>query len=112
MEITTIVQAIIGLAAAIITGVVVPLIRSKLSAEKQTALSTWTTVFVKAAQQIYTATQGPEKKAYVLSMLTKKGFSVDVDEVNAAVEAAVLEVHNALNAATTTSAESGAAVHE
>jgi uncharacterized protein with FMN-binding domain len=95
MDITKILEAIITLVVAIVTGVLVPYIKSKTTAEQQTVLTALVKAAVTAAEQIYTGSgRGQEKKAYVLSWLADRGVTVDEDKLNALVESEVYALNN------------------
>lgn len=96
-DITPIIQAVITLAVALITAFVIPWLKKKIGAENMDEFMRWVAIAVAAAEQLYESTDGEKKKAYVVEFLLSKGFKVDVDELNNAIEAAVLELHNALN---------------
>ena len=53
----------------------------------------WVEIAVSAAEQLYDATQGNAKKQYVVSFLEERGYRVDEEELNLAIEAAVLRLH-------------------
>lgn len=66
-NITTIIQAVFALIAAVITVIVIPYIKSKTTAQQQAEINAWVKIAVSAAEQIYNGSgRGPEKKAYVL----------------------------------------------
>jgi type II secretory pathway pseudopilin PulG len=93
MDLTEIFEAIVTLVVAVITGVLVPYIKSKTTTEQQTALSALIKAAVTAAEQIYTGTgRGTEKKAYVLAWLADRGVTVDSDKLDVLVESAVYEL--------------------
>lgn len=92
-DITPIVTAVIGLCAAIITYVIVPWIKSKADAQKQEQLLKWAKIAVAAAEQLYDSTHGREKKIYVLNYLKQKGYDVNTEDIDIAIEAAVNELH-------------------
>jgi len=52
---------------------------------------------VAAAEQIYNSDEGQKKKAYVISLLEKQGYTANTSEIDAAIEAAVLKLHNTLH---------------
>lgn len=95
-NITPIVEAIIALATAIISIFVVPFVKNKVSQQDMQSLLSWVEIAVKAAEQLYTSTDGEKKKQYVLTFLANKGYRIDDDEIDKAIEAAVLDVHNKL----------------
>lgn len=96
IDITQIVVAVIGLLSVIVTSVIVPLLKQKLGAEKMSELQKWVEIAVHAAEQIITGTgKGKEKKEYVIEFLREKGFDVDDQAVENAIEAAVYDMNNA-----------------
>ena len=95
-DVTSLVQALIGLCAVFITAIVIPYIKVKYSNEDIAEFMAWVEIGVKAAEQLYKQTDGNAKKAYVLEFLSSKGYCVDGVEVENAIESAVLELHAAL----------------
>lgn len=94
-DITPIVQAVLTLIGAIITVVVIPWIRSKTTTEQQSELKQWVKIAVAAAEQIFVGQgRGEEKKQWVLEFLTKYNLKVDMDAIDALIEAAVWELNN------------------
>lgn len=85
IDLTGIFQAVIALLAAIITYKVIPWIRERTDAEHREMISAATRTIVFAAEQLYGAGRGGEKLEYVKMQLEKKGFSVDIDEIESAV---------------------------
>lgn len=100
MNITPIINAFIALLATIVTCIVIPKVREllteKIGAQWADTLLNWASVAVAAAEQIYSSDQGTVKKAYVLEFLASKGYDVESNEVDNAIECAVLELHKAL----------------
>ena len=92
-DLTPIANAIITLLAAIVTSVIIPLIKSKTTVEQQTKIAAIVKTAVAAAEQLFTGTkQGKQKKEYVLDFLAKNGITLDEAQINALVEAAVYEL--------------------
>ena len=87
IDLTPLFQAVIALAAAIITGMLIPWIRARTTNQQQILLRATIEILVGAAEQLYGASRGTEKLEYVKAELEKRGFTVDV----AAIEAAVRE---------------------
>ena len=52
---------------------------------------------VYAAEQIFGSKQGAEKKAYVIDLLAKEGYILDIDNVSAAVDAMIEAMVKELN---------------
>lgn len=95
IDFTPVLQAVVGLCAAIITTFVVPYIKSKTTKEQQTQINEWVRIAVSAAEQVYEGPgKGDEKKAYVLTWLSNHGISIDADKLDAMIEAAVYELTN------------------
>ncbi len=92
-DITVIIEAAFALIGVIITAIVIPFIRSKTTVAQQQQINAWVKIAVAAAEQIYTGSdRGVEKKAHVLSFLESKGVTLDVESVDAMIEAAVYEL--------------------
>ena len=95
-DITPIVEAVIALLAALISVFVIPFVKGKVGAQNTADLLAWVEIAVKAAEQLYTSAEGERKKQYVLTFLANKGFDINEEEVENAIEAAVLDVHDRL----------------
>lgn len=104
-NITPVISAFIALCVALISVFVIPYIKQKTGAQGMENLLAWVSIAVQAAEQIYTAADGEKKKDYVISFLEGKGLIVDENEVDAAIEAAVLKLHTDLYGATKENAE-------
>ena len=92
-DLTPILKAVLTFCITMVTLVVLPLLNQKLGRARTETLLTWVGVFVNAAEQIFRGTgMGEAKKAYVLQMLNEKGYDVELDEIDALIEAAVLEL--------------------
>jgi len=85
IDLTPIFQALIALLASIITIKVIPWIQARTTAQQQEMLRAAVSVAVYAAEQLYGAGAGKEKLMYVRGQLAKKGYHVDIDEIEAAV---------------------------
>ena len=86
IDLTPIVQAVIGLLAALITYKLIPLIKAKTTAEQQALLQVTVRTLVYAAEQIYGSGAGEKKLQYVKQQLQKQGFDVDINQIEAAVK--------------------------
>ncbi|MGJ4850997.1 phage holin, LLH family [Bacillota bacterium Meth-B3] len=91
IDFTPLLQAVIALIATVITAVVIPWIRARTTAQQQALLGAVTDVLVRAAEQLYGASKGPEKLRYVADELEKRGYKVDVAAIEAAVRGMNLE---------------------
>jgi hypothetical protein len=98
-NVTPILEAVLALCMAVLTAVVIPWFRARYGNATLNELLAWVDVGVAAAEQLYESTDGDKKKAYVLEFLAGKGYRIDEDEIDKAIEAAVLHLHNALHEA-------------
>lgn len=86
IDMTPIFQAVIGFLAALISYRLIPWIQARTTAQQQEMLRAAVSVAVYAAEQLYGAGAGKEKLMYVKGQLAKKGYKIDVDEIEAAVQ--------------------------
>ena len=96
LNITPVIEALIGLCTAILTAVLIPWLRAHYGDVQFNKMLAWVDVAVAAAEQIYTAADGELKKNYVLRFLSEKGYTVDEQGLDYAIEAAVLRLHSEL----------------
>lgn len=66
MDYTQIISAVIALISALVSAFLIPWIKTKIDADKLQTLRTYVEIGVKAAEQLYTATDGAAKKARML----------------------------------------------
>ena len=93
IDLTQVVIALIGLCSALITGYLIPYIRSKLTTEQEKKLRALVKVAVAAAEQIFKGSNlGEQKKQYVINWLTENGINVDSQKLDAIIESTVYEV--------------------
>lgn len=92
IDLTQIILGIITLLSGVITSVLVPYLKSKLTERQQEILKNAIDIGVYAAEQLYGSGHGEEKKTYVRELLNGKGYDVNMEEVNAAIEAAVKQL--------------------
>lgn len=97
MNITSILEAVISLACALITAFLIPYIKSKHNAEEINKVLTVVETIVAAAEQIgeNLGLSGDEKKEYVVQRLEELGYTID-GTLNDYIEAAVISLHNEL----------------
>lgn len=97
IDITQIVVAVIGLLGIIITSVVVPLIKSKLTNSQWESIKNYALAGVQAAEIIFNAQgKGEEKLEWVTEYIEKQckahGIEIDMDTVRVAIENAWKEL--------------------
>lgn len=85
INLTPILQALIGLLAALITYKLIPWIKSKTTAQQRENLFALIRVLVFAAEQLYGSGHGEEKLEYVCAQLREQGFEVSLPEIEATV---------------------------
>jgi len=95
-DMTEIGKLLIELVCLCITAVLIPYLKQRYGDNKVTEALKWVKIAVAAAEQIYTAADGDKKKKWVLDYLEQRGIVLDEDELDAAIEAAVLELHSQL----------------
>ena len=86
IDLTPIVQALIGLLATIVTVKVIPWIKAKTTNEQQALLRAATVTLVFAAEQIYGAGGGEEKLEFVIQQLNAEGYTADRMEIEAVIK--------------------------
>lgn len=93
IDITKVVELLVGLCSVLITTVLIPWLKTKLSAEQEAATMTLITLAVTAAEQVYSDPQmGQEKKEFVIDWLAKRGVKLDGEKLDTMIEAAVYEL--------------------
>ena len=99
IDLTPVIAGVIALLAAVLTAVLVPWLKSRLTDAQMEELLAWVEIAVAAAQQLFHQLNGAERLDYALSFLAERGFDVDDAAVLNAVEAAVLKLHRQLEGA-------------
>lgn len=97
IDLTQIVLAVIGLLSAVVTGFLIPLLKSKLTENQINALKAAANIAVFAAEQTHVPEQWAEKKKYAQKLMQEQGYDINTDKVDAAIEAAVKELKIILN---------------
>lgn len=96
MDYTQIISAVIALISALVSAFLIPWLKTKIDANKLQTIKTYVEIGVKSAEQLYAATDGEEKKAYVINFLAEHGIRFDVSTIDQLIEAAVLQLHHEL----------------
>lgn len=97
-DITPLCIAVLSLVAIIVTVYLVPWLRSKTTKEQREEINAWVKIAVRAAEQLFRGSgRGTEKKQYVidfmLEFLAKRKLTINMDELDKMLEAAVLELN-------------------
>ena len=94
MDNINILQVVLALVSVVVTGIIIPLIRAKVSKTDLEKALVIADIAVKAAEQIYKESgKGPIKKKYVIEYLRKSGLNLSDEEINALIEATVKELN-------------------
>lgn len=92
VQIASIFITLVGVA---FTYILLPLLKSKLSIEKQKHIEYWVRFAVGAAEQIFKGTNmGKMKKEYVIKFLEKKNIDLTIEELDILIEAIVNQIKN------------------
>ena len=90
LDLTQIVVALIGLMGLVITSVIVPLIKSKLTDAQWKMVETYAIAGVQAAEILIGAGKGEEKLRWVSEYITNQclahGIKIDAETVRVAIE--------------------------
>lgn len=93
VDLTQIIVAILTLAISMVSAFLIPYIKTKVTTEQFNTIKLWVQVAVQAAEMLYVGSgRGEEKKQYVLDFLKSKGFTLNMEEIENLIEAAVLEL--------------------
>lgn len=96
MNYTGLVEAVIALAVVLITGFLIPFLKSKVETAQWEKWRNIAKVAVQAAEQIFMGEgRGVEKKEYVLNYLSEK-LKVDKETLENLIESGVFEINNAI----------------
>ena len=96
MNVTEIATLVLKVTAFILVVIVIPLIKKKYDKNQLEDVNEKIMTYVQAAEQIFGTDQGAEKKQWVRGRLAGWGIDVDLDYIDAQIEAMVLMLHAAL----------------
>ena len=93
VDLTQIIFAVLSLMLSLVSAFLIPYIKEKVTAEQFATIKLWVKVAVQAAEMLYVGSgRGEEKKKYVVEFLNSKGFTLNTEEIDNLIEAAVLEL--------------------
>ncbi len=87
--------AIVVVLSVLITAVIgrgLRIMKERMNAEQEEMLRTWVHIAVYAAEKLYGAGRGAEKLSYVKKLLEEQGFTMDVNVLEALVNAEIQEM--------------------
>lgn len=90
LDLTPLLQALIGIAVTLITSLLIPWIKAKTNAQQRANLKAAYRIVALAAEQLYGANHGDEKLQYALDRLREMGIVID----RTLLEATVMELFN------------------
>ena len=96
MDVNEIVSLVLKVVCFILVTLIIPMIKRKYSKDQLEAVNDKIMTYVQAAEQIFGSEQGEIKKQWVRGKLAAHGIDVDLDLVDAEIEACVIMLHNAL----------------
>lgn len=97
IDLTPIMEALIGLAVTAITIFLIPWLRERFGTEKLAKAQGWVQIAVLAAEKLYGAGKGDEKLAYVEQFLAQHKIKLDMDALKALVNAEIKKMEHAEN---------------
>lgn len=96
MSINEIITLVLKVVCFILVAFVIPLIKKKYDQNQIDGVLDKIQTYVECAEQIFGSEQGELKKQWVRGRLAAHGIDVDLDIIDAEIEACVLMLHNAL----------------
>lgn len=94
LDLTKLAQAIISLAAGIVSLYLVPWLRSKFTNEQLSKAKSWVQIAVFVAEKLYGAGNGDQKLVYAEGILRKHGIRLDTATLKAMIDAQIKEMEN------------------
>ena len=92
-----IILSVLAIVSALVSGLLIPYLKTKIDREKRTEIMRVTEIAVRAAEQIFRPEgeqgRGKAKKAYVVNYLDSKGFKLSEEELDMIIEATVKELN-------------------
>lgn len=96
MDLNEIITLVLKIVCFLLITFVIPLIKKKYDQSQIDAVLDKIQTYVECAEQIFGSEQGEEKKQWVRGRLAAHGIDVDLNIIDAQIEACVLMLHNAL----------------
>lgn len=96
IDLTALINFLITFLVTCVSLFVVPWIKKNTTAKDREEMLEWIDIAVMAAQQMLYTSTGQERKQYVLNFLSTKGYDINSEEIEKAIEASVLKLHQQL----------------
>lgn len=95
IDLTPIMEALIGLAVTAITAFLIPWLRERFGNEKLAKAQGWVQIAVLAAEKLYGAGNGDQKLEYAEAFLAQHKIKLDTSELIAMVNAEIKKMEQA-----------------
>lgn len=95
IDLTPLVEALLGIAMALITGFLIPWLNARYGNEKMAKIRDWVHVAVYAAEKAYGAGHGDEKLAYAEQFLAERKIKLDLSTLKAMIDAEIKAMEQA-----------------
>ena len=92
IDLTPLFVVILSVLITVLTAKGIQAVRERMDADQQEMLRTWVHIAVYAAEKLYGAGRGAEKLAYAKKLLEEQGFTLDVDTLEAMVNAEIQDM--------------------
>lgn len=92
--VTIIVKAVVGVCTVLITGYLIPWLKSRLTEDGLNYVKEFVEFAVRQAEQYYNSDEGQKKKAFVTDYIRAKFPNISDKDIDAIIEAVVNEVHH------------------
>ncbi|MBQ9008979.1 MAG: hypothetical protein IJ088_06575 [Clostridia bacterium] len=92
IDLTPMIVVILSVVITALTTRGIQMLRDRMDQEQQEMLRAWVHIAVYAAEKLYGAGRGAEKLAYAKKLLEEQGFTLDVDTLEAMVNAEIQEM--------------------
>ena len=91
---TDIVAAVIGVVFMVVAYRFMPWLKANTSDDEYSRIIMWANIAVKAAEMIFRESgMGEQKKEWVVNFLYNRGFTIDLEEIEAIVESLVMDLN-------------------
>ncbi|MBQ7487529.1 MAG: hypothetical protein IJT77_08570 [Clostridia bacterium] len=92
IDLTPLVALLLSVLLTVMAASVLHMVRTRTNEDQQAMLRTWVHIAVYAAEKLYGAGRGSEKLQYVRDLLEEKGFTLDIETLEAMVNAEIQEM--------------------
>ena len=94
VDLTPVFQAVITVVFAVVLRYLIPVLRERISSDKQAEVYKWVQIAVYAAEKLYGAGTGATKYQYAKDLLESRGFTFDEETLKALINAEIKRMEN------------------